>query len=234
MNRTSNDLLQRISNHIRQSVQPPIPANHSLGRSVEAALVEQFLQAAAQFEPRQVESLVEQFGSELSPEEMLAAAESLLGNEMSLDETRQRRRLEGTESSEPIPQFAKDPYVADSDDGVKSFSSAPKTIEEILQSISGYQVDNESEGLAETKHELDSTADPTGEDGVQRSADEQVPRSNAQAALDHELVDTSNASPVVDPASDSFPGDDALPDPLDELSQPEFHVEAFIDALEAG
>ena len=79
MDRTANDLLQQISNLTSQSVNPITPVVNPGGKPVDDVLIESLLEAAAQIEPDAVESLIEEFGSEFSPERTAVRSSSSPG-----------------------------------------------------------------------------------------------------------------------------------------------------------
>lgn len=62
-------------------------------------------------------------------------------------------------SANEMAEFAQDPYVASDDSQAGSFSPLPKSIEEILKNISGYQED-----LVENEITFATSAQPTGQE----------------------------------------------------------------------
>lgn len=200
MDRTADDLLQQISNLTSPLTNSISPAINSADKPIDDAFIASLLEAAAQIEPEAVDSLVEEFGAEFSPEELLSAAQALIGEE--------NLSVDAGHATDETSKFAKDPYVAETDE-LQAFTAVPKSIEEILETISGYQAEDEAD------HNLD-------------------PKSELEPTTDSSILDNPTDKLELANSTDELPGQsgEIAVESLDEITQPEFNVSAFADAEE--
>jgi hypothetical protein len=147
--------------------------------------------------------------------------------------------------SKGISGFAKDPYVADSlaGDQTRSCCPPPKTVEEILNTINGYSLENDEELASQVPVEPKSK----GLRGPEISAIETVsdPKPLAEVLNDEQLAaltapmlpgNNESGLELNSPAAatDSGQAHDGATqvepsvDPFDELCQPEFDVRNFL------